>query len=118
MKGNDDIIIEAKVEIKGRYHRRPRGLLGQVNWGGNVVYNFTYAMSSCDQEHVRTDIPNNDGCARPIRLTAPEGTVINCKFPARGARMGGPLPDGGHLPALSDVLPGKVIAASGGTPRR
>ncbi|OQC47474.1 MAG: Acetophenone carboxylase delta subunit [Deltaproteobacteria bacterium ADurb.Bin026] len=64
------------------------------------------------------DVPNNDGCARPIRLSAPEGSVVNCKFPAAvAARMGV-----GHFlteiiyRALSDVLPKKVIAASGGTP--
>ncbi len=120
MKGNDDIIIEAKVEIKGSdIIVDLEGSSGQVNWGGNVVYNFTYAyVFMAIKSMFAPDIPNNDGCARPIRLTAPEGTVINCRFPAAvAARMGV-----GHFlteviyRALSDVLPGKVIAASGGTP--
>ena len=91
----------------------------QVNWGGNVVFNFTYAyVFMAVKSMFAPDIPNNDGCARPIQLTAPEGTVVNCKFPAAvAARMGV-----GHFlteviyRALADVLPGKVIAASGGTP--
>ncbi|HZY44395.1 MAG TPA: hydantoinase B/oxoprolinase family protein, partial [Anaerolineae bacterium] len=64
------------------------------------------------------DIPNNDGSAAPIRLTAPEGTVVNCKFPAAvAARM-----QIGHFMteiiyrALAQALPNRVIAASGGTP--
>jgi N-methylhydantoinase B len=120
MKGKDDIIIEAKVEIKGSdIIVDLEGSSGQVNWGGNVVYNFTYAyVFMAIKSMFAPDIPNNDGCARPIRLTAPEGTVVNCKFPAAvAARMGV-----GHFlteviyRALSDVLPDKVIAASGGTP--
>ncbi|HOW55990.1 MAG TPA: hydantoinase B/oxoprolinase family protein [Syntrophorhabdaceae bacterium] len=120
MKGNDDIVIEAKVEIKGSdIIVDLDGSSGQVNWGGNVVYNFTYAyVFMAVKSMFAPDIPNNEGCARPISLTAPEGTVINCKFPAAvAARMGV-----GHFlteviyRALSDVLPAKVIAASGGTP--
>ncbi len=120
MKGNSDIIIEAKVEIKGSdIIVDLDGSSGQVNWGGNVVYNFTFAyVFMAIKSMFAPDIPNNEGCARPIVLTAPEGTVINCKFPAAvAARMGV-----GHFlteviyRALSDVLPEKVIAASGGTP--
>jgi len=120
MKGLSDIIINAKVEIKGSdIIVDLDGSSGQVNWGGNVVYNFTYAyVFMAIKSMFAPDIPNNEGCARPIVLTAPEGTVINCKFPAAvAARMGV-----GHFlteviyRALSDVLPEKVIAASGGTP--
>jgi N-methylhydantoinase B len=120
MKGLSDIIIEAKVEIKGSdIIVDLDGSSGQVNWGGNVVYNFTFAyVFMAIKSMFAPDIPNNEGCARPITLKAPEGTVINCKFPAAvAARMGV-----GHFlteviyRALSDVLPEKVIAASGGTP--
>jgi N-methylhydantoinase B len=120
MKGNGDIVIEAKVEIKGSdIIVDLDGSSGQVNWGGNVVYNFTYAyVFMAIKSMFAPDIPNNEGCAKPIVLTAPEGTVINCRFPAAvAARMGV-----GHFlteviyRALSEVLPDKVIAASGGTP--
>ena len=91
----------------------------QVNWGGNVVFNFTYAyVFMAVKSMFAPDIPNNEGCAKPIQLNAPEGTVVNCKFPAAvAARMGV-----GHFlteiiyRALANALPGKVIAASGGTP--
>ncbi len=120
MKGNGDIIIQAKVEIMGGdIVVDLKGSSSQVNWGGNVVLNFTFAYVFMAIKSIfAPDIPNNDGCARPIKLIAPEGTVVNCRFPAAvAARMGV-----GHFlteviyRALSDVLPDRVIAASGGTP--
>jgi len=119
-KGSTDIIIQAKVEIKGNdIIVDLDGSSPQVNWGGNVVYNFTFAyVYMAIKSMFAPDIPNNDGCARPIRLAAPEGTVVNCRFPAAvAARMGV-----GHFMteviyrALADALPDKVIAGSGGTP--
>jgi N-methylhydantoinase B len=119
-KGQEDIVIQARVEIKGSDILVDlAGSSGQVHWGGNVVYNFTYAyVFMAVKSMFAPDIPNNEGCARPIQLTAPEGTVVNCRFPAAvAARM-----QVGHFMteviyrALSGVLPQKVIAASGGTP--
>jgi N-methylhydantoinase B len=119
-KGKEDIVIQAQVEIKGSDILVDlEGSSGQVNWGGNVVFNFTFAyVFMAIKSMFAPDIPNNDGCARPIRLSAPEGSVVNCKFPAAvAARMGV-----GHFMteviyrALSGVLPRRVIAASGGTP--
>ncbi len=120
MKGKEDIIIQAKVEIKGSdIIVDLEGSSGQVDWGGNVVFNFTFAyVFMAVKSMFAPDIPNNDGCAKPIQLIAPESTVVNCKFPAAvAARMGV-----GHFlteviyRALSNVLPRRVIAGSGGTP--
>jgi len=120
MKGKEDIIIQAKVEVKGSdIIVDLDGSSPQVNWGGNVVFNFTFAyVFMAVKSMFAPDIPNNDGCARPIMLSAPEGSVLNCKFPAAvAARMGV-----GHFlteviyRALSGVLPRKVLAGSGGTP--
>ena len=119
-KGKEDIVIQAKVEVKGSDILVDLdGSSGQVDWGGNVVFNFTYAyVFMAVKSMFAPDIPNNEGCALPIRLTAPEGSVVNCQFPAAvAARMGV-----GHFMteviyrALSGVLPRKVIAGSGGTP--
>ncbi len=91
MKGKEDIVIQAKVEIKGSdIIVDLDGSSPQVNWGGNVVFNFTYAyVFMAVKSMFAPDIPNNDGCARPIQLSAPEGCVVNCKFPAAvAARMG------------------------------
>jgi N-methylhydantoinase B len=120
MKEKEDIVIQATIEVKGSdIIVDLDGSSPQVNWGGNVVFNFTYAyVFMAVKSMFAPDIPNNDGCTRPIKLSAPEGSVVNCKFPAAvAARMGV-----GHFlteviyRALSDVLPNRVIAGSGGTP--
>jgi N-methylhydantoinase B len=120
MKGQPDVVIKAAVGVKGSdIIVDLDGSSPQVNWGGNVVYNFTYAYVFMAMKSMfGPDIPNNDGCAKPIRLKAPEGTVVNCKFPAAVAAR---LVIGHYLTeiiyrALSGVVPNKVIAASGGTP--
>ena len=120
MKGQPDVVIKAAVEVKGSdIIVDLDGSSPQVNWGGNVVYNFTYAYVFMAMKSMfGPDIPNNDGCARPIKLKAPEGTVVHCKFPAAVAAR---LVIGHYLTeiiyrALSGVVPNKVIAASGGTP--
>ncbi len=120
MKGQQDVVIKASVDVKGSDITVDlEGSSPQVNWGGNVVYNFTYAyVFMAIKSMFGPDIPNNDGCASPITLRAPEGTVVNCKFPAAVAAR---LVIGHFLTeiiyrALSGVAPNKVIAGSGGTP--
>ena len=120
MKAKEDLLIQAQIEVKGSdISVDLAGSSGQVNWGGNVVFNFTYAyVFMAIKSMFAPDIPNNDGCARPIRLSAPEGSVVNCKFPAAVAAR---LVVGHFITeviyrGLSGVLPGSVIAGSGGTP--
>jgi len=120
MEGKDDITIKVAVEVRGSdIVVDMEGTSPQVDWGGNVVYNFTYAYVFMAMKSMfDPDIPNNDGCAQPIRLKAPEGSVVNCRFPvAVAARM-----QIGHFVteiiyrAMADALPDRVIAGSGGTP--
>jgi N-methylhydantoinase B len=115
-----DIVINARITIAGSDIAVDlAGSSGQVKWGGNVVYNFTFAYVFMAIKSIfAPDIPNNEGCARPLALIAPEGTVVNCKFPAAvAARM-----MIGHFlteiiyRGLANVIPNRVIAASGGTP--
>lgn len=120
MKGQQEVVIKASVEIKGSdIIVDLSGSSPQVNWSGNVVYNFTYAYVFMAIKSIfGPDIPNNEGCARPLILKAPEGSVVNCKFPAAVAAR---LVIGHFLTeiiyrALSEVISDKVIAASGGTP--
>jgi N-methylhydantoinase B len=120
MEGKDAVVIKAAVETKGNSITVDLdGSSPQVDWGGNVVFNFTYAYVFMAMKSMfDPDIPNNDGCAVPISMKAPEGSVVNCKFPAAvAARM-----QIGHFlteiiyRAMAEALPNRVIAASGGTP--
>ena len=120
MKDRGDVVIKARVEVKGSDILVDlAGSSPQVDWGGNVVFNFTYAYVFMAMKSMfGPDLPNNDGCARPILLKAPEGSVVNCNFPAPVAAR---LVIGHFLTeiiyrALAGALPEKVIAASGGTP--
>ena len=119
-EGAADVVIRCAVEIAGSDIKVDlTGSSPQVDWGGNVVYNFTYAYVHMAVKSIfDPDIPNNDGAAAPIRLIAPEGTVVNCRFPAAvAARM-----QVGHFMteiiyrALAEALPQRVVAAGGGTP--
>lgn len=119
-EGKGDIVIRAAVRVHGSDITVDlAGSSDQVDWGGNVVFNFTYAyvFMAC-KSIFDPEIPNNDGCAAPIHLEAPEGSVVNCRFPAAvAARM-----QIGHFMteivyrALAEVLPERVLAGSGGTP--
>jgi N-methylhydantoinase B len=119
-EGKGDIVIRAAVRVHGSDITVDlAGSSDQVDWGGNVVFNFTYAyvFMAC-KSIFDPEIPNNDGCAAPIHLEAPEGSVVNCRFPAAvAARM-----QIGHFMAelvyraLVEVLPDRVLAGSGGTP--
>ncbi|MFH0844698.1 MAG: hydantoinase B/oxoprolinase family protein [Pseudomonadota bacterium] len=120
MEGKADVIIKMAVEVQGSDIMVDLdGSSPQVDWGGNVVYNFTYAYVHMAMKSIFDPyIPNNDGCAQPVSMRAPEGSVVNCKFPAAvAARM-----QIGHFiteiiyRAMSEALPDKVIAGSGGTP--
>ena len=120
MEGKGDIVIKVAVEVKGSdILVDMAGSSPQVDWGGNVVYNFTFAyVFMALKSMFDPDIPNNDGAAAPLSLTAPEGSVVNCRFPAAvAARM-----QVGHFVteiiyrAMAEALPDRVIAGSGGTP--
>jgi N-methylhydantoinase B len=116
----DDIHIKLTVEVKDSdIHIDFDGTSSQVDWGGNVVYNFTYAyVFMAIKSAFDPDIPINEGAIRPVKMTAPEGSVVNCRFPAAvAARM-----QIGHFmtemvfKALAEATPDNIIAESGGTP--
>ena len=115
-----DIDVKLKVEVKGSdINIDFGGTSPQVDWGGNVVYNFTFAyVFMAVKSAFDPDIPINEGAIRPVKMTAPEGSVVNCKFPAAvAARM-----QIGHFmtemvfKALAKATPDNIIAESGGTP--
>jgi N-methylhydantoinase B len=115
-----DITIALSVDVKGSDILVDfAGTSPQVKWGVNVVYNFTYAyVFMAIKSAFDPEIPINEGATRPIKMTAPEGCVVNCSFPAAvAARM-----QVGHFMtemvfrALSPAVPDRIIAGSGGTP--
>ena len=92
------------------------GTSDQVPWPVNSVMNFTFAYSAYALKcALDPTAPNNDGSLRPIRITAPEGCLVN---PTRPAPVWGRHLSGHYLPfaifrALSRIVPEKIPAESG-----
>jgi N-methylhydantoinase B len=81
--------------------------------GINVVMNYTEAYTTYGVKViVSPDVPNNEGAFRPLRITAPAGSILNVPHPAPVAArhvIGHFLP---HVVAgaLGQALPDRVMA--------
>lgn len=99
---------EIVCDFSGTSAQQPRAV--------NCVMAYTYAMTVYAIKCLLLpDLPNNDGLFRPIRAVAPEGSIVNPKFPAP---VGGRACTGHYIPtlifgALHAVLPERVMAGAG-----
>ncbi|MEW6253832.1 MAG: hydantoinase B/oxoprolinase family protein, partial [Planctomycetota bacterium] len=88
----------------------------QENAGVNCVLNVTFAHTVHPlKSALLPDLPNNEGLFRPITVTAPEGSIFNCRFPAPVKAR---TKTSYHIhqalyEALVGVLPHQVQAGSG-----
>jgi N-methylhydantoinase B len=84
-----------------------------VDRGINVALNYTAGYTTYGVKcAISPDVPNNEGSFRPVRVTAPEGCILNAPYPCA---IGGRHLVGHFLPsavfgALADALPERVIA--------
>ena len=109
--------IHARVLVRnGEVHVDFAGSSPQSTQGINctLVYTAvwaTYTIKCLANPH----LPNNEGTFSPIKVTAPEGSFLNPKFPAP-VRM---KPSTGHyipdaiINALKGVMRGRILAESG-----
>jgi N-methylhydantoinase B len=84
----------------------------------NAVMNYVYAYTAYPIKCVFSpDVPNNEGSFRPIKVTAPEGSLLNAKKPSPlGARhITGNLLHAPVFGALAQAVPDKVQADCGGS---
>lgn len=114
----EPLTIDCSVRIEGdSVHVDYEGSSPQVDNGINVVLNYTEAYTSYALKcAIYPDIPHNDGSFRPITVSAPEGSVLNARFPvAVAARhiVGHFLPHA-VLGALVDVVPDNLVAEGAG----
>ncbi len=86
-------------------------------WGINVVKNYTHAYTTFTVRSVlNPDIPNNHGSLSPIRVEAPEGSIVNAVTPQPGTArhvVGMFLPNA-LLKALAQVKPEQAMAEGSG----
>jgi N-methylhydantoinase B len=85
----------------------------QSSRGINVVLNYTHAYASfAIKAVVSPEVPHNEGAFRPVHVTAPPGSILNCVEPAPVASrhlIGHFLP-GVIFGALAPAIPGKLMA--------
>ncbi len=95
------------------------GSSGEVAAALNVVLNMTKSYTTYPIKlALDPDVPNNDGCLRPITVVCPAGTLLNCNPPA--ATWGRTI-IAHNLPeivfgAVFGAMPDRVIASCGSTP--
>ncbi len=86
-------------------------------WGINVVRNYTHAYTTFTVRSVlNPEIPNNHGSLAPIKMTAPEGSIVNAVLPQPGTArhvVGMFLPNA-LLKALAQVKPEESMAEGAG----
>jgi N-methylhydantoinase B len=86
-------------------------------WGINVVKNYTHAYTTFTVRSVlNPDIPNNHGSLAPIKVEAPEGSIVNAVRPQPGTArhvVGMFLPNA-LLKALAQIAPDNAMAEGSG----
>jgi len=85
----------------------------QSRHGINVVLNYTHAYASfAIKAAISPFVPHNEGAFRPVHVTAPKGSILNCVEPAAVAsrHLVGHFLPGVIFGALAQAMPGRLMA--------
>ena len=99
---------EVLADFAGTSPAQPRAI--------NCVLAYTYAMTAyAIRCALLSGLPNNEGMYRPVRVEAPDGCLLNPRFPAAVVSR---AVTGHYVPvlvlgALHQVIPERVMAAAG-----
>ncbi|HKZ06386.1 MAG TPA: hydantoinase B/oxoprolinase family protein [Methylomirabilota bacterium] len=99
---------EIVADFTGTSPAQPRAI--------NCVMAYTYAMTAYAVRcALLPGLPNNEGMYRPVKVIAPEGCLLNPKFPAAVVSR---AQTGHYVPvlvlgALHQVIPDRVMAGAG-----
>jgi len=117
---DDETHIECAITIDGeRLGIDYAGTSKQIMRGLNSVMNYTYAYSvypvKCALDPMT---PRNEGSYRSVSVAAPEGSILNPRYPApvNARQLTGHLLAGVIYKALAQVCPDQVLAESGSSP--
>src|SRR4029453_7715601 len=110
----EPIVIRVRCEARGdELWVDYTGSSPESRRGINVVMNYTEAYTTYGVKViVSPEVPNNEGAFRPIRISAPAGSILNARHPAPVAArhvIGHFLPHA-VAGALKQALPGRVMA--------
>ncbi|MCC6791603.1 MAG: hydantoinase B/oxoprolinase family protein [Thermomicrobiales bacterium] len=114
----EDLILRGEITIAGeRIAVDFAGSAPQQPSGGiNCTFTYTRAHTVYPLKCLLTpNVPNNEGCFRPIAVSAPEGSILNCR---RNASVNARTITGWHIhslifEALAPALPDRVQAGNG-----
>lgn len=106
--------IRVAVTVAGdEIHIDFAGSSSQSRRGINVVLNYTHGYASfAIKAVVSPDVPHNEGAFRPVHVTAPPRSILNCEPPAAVAarHLVGHFLPGAIFGALAQAMPERVIA--------
>jgi N-methylhydantoinase B len=113
-----DIVCSVRVDPEaGEITVDYEGTSPASHWGINVVKNYTHAYTTFTVRSVlNPDIPNNHGSLAPIKVAAPEGSIVNAVSPQPGTArhvVGMFLPNA-LLKALAQLRPDEAMAEGSG----
>ena len=100
---------EVKVNFEGSSPQQPYG-------GINCTFVYTRGHTSYGLKCILLpDVPSNTGCYRPIRVNAPEGSLLNARRPAsvRMRTRSGWYIHHALFSALAEVLPTQIMGTPG-----
>ena len=99
---------EITADYTGTSPQQPRAI--------NCPFTYTYAMTAYAVKcALLPSLPNNEGMFRPVKVVAPERTIVN---PLPPIAVGGRAATGHYMPilvfgALHQIVPERVMAATG-----
>ena len=117
---DEPIHLEVTVTVAGdEMTVNYEGTSPQISSGLNTVMNYTEAYT-CYPLKCLLDpaTPRNEGSYKPIRVSAPEGSILNPRFPAavNARQLVGHVLSGMLCDALSRAIPKRIIGESGSAP--
>ncbi|MFO0997009.1 MAG: hydantoinase B/oxoprolinase family protein [Alphaproteobacteria bacterium] len=122
LDGTDEEPVHIEVSITkkgGELHLDYTGTSSQVGRALNTVMNYTEAYS-CYPLKCALDptTPRNEGTYKMIHVSAPEGSILNPRFPApvHARQLVGHCLAAAIYEALAPVLGDRIVAESGSAP--
>ncbi len=111
---DESIIVKIAVTVKGsELFVDYAGTSPQCDRGINVPLAYSIAYTTYPLKcAISPHVPNNEGSFRPIHISAPEGSILNCTFPAPvgGRHIIGHFLSTAVFGALAHVIPEQVLA--------
>ncbi|MDA1000419.1 MAG: hydantoinase B/oxoprolinase family protein [bacterium] len=114
---DEPLAIRVEVRVRGSSILVDyTGSSPQVDRGLNATLNYVFAYSAYSLKCLFCpQVPNNEGNFRPITVSAPEGSILNPRYPApvNGRSMVGHFIPSAIFGALCKAVPALVPSASG-----